>query len=373
MTRPSTTRNPRTTRTTRYLLSACTGLAVQAVLSGCSDETSRYAKTIGDYELDAVPARQISRPEIGKPLDELTREACDRQAASSLARALLNAGYRREAANVLVKFAGKCPQGVALLPGAVPILTSIGDLPAALEAATRVVAENGTSPQARFARAEVLRGAGRYSEALDDYMAVLSLADQPARVSGDVFAGAAEARAKTGQPCEASGLIRMWIGWDPARRNTAQARALAEKYAQAGQCERATAKRPQTFARKRGEVVMARVSVNGHPGTFVVDTGASFVSFSEAFAQQAGVSAEKARRIQLRTANGLTDAMLTTSKTVTLGTAEAAGVSVAIVKGTPFGPKIDGLLGQSFLSQFEVNFQPDRWTLGERSENEARH
>ncbi|WP_420993132.1 retroviral-like aspartic protease family protein [Cupriavidus sp. 30B13] len=353
--------------------SACIGFAIQGLLPGCSDETGRYAQTIGAYELQAVPARQISRAEIAKPLDELTREACDRQAASSLARALLDAGYRREAANVLVKFAGKCPQGVALLPGAVPILSSIGDLSAALEVATRVVAENGTSAQARFARGEVLRRAGRYGEALDDYMAVLSLADQPSRLSGDVFAGAAEARAKTGQPCEASGLVRMWIGWDPARRDTAQARALAEKYAQEGQCERATATRPQVFARKRGEVVTARVSVNGLPGTFIVDTGASFVSLSEGFAQRAGVSEEKARRIQLRTANGVTDAMLATSKTVTLGTAEAASVPVAIMKGMPFGPKIDGLLGQSFLSQFEVNFQPDRWTLSERSANTARH
>jgi hypothetical protein len=45
---------------------------------------------------------------IRRPLEQLSRERCDRQAIFDLARALQNAGYRREAAKVDVSFSGMC-------------------------------------------------------------------------------------------------------------------------------------------------------------------------------------------------------------------------------------------------------------------------
>jgi hypothetical protein len=43
---------------------------------------------------------------------------------------------------------------------------------------------------------------------------------------------------------------------------------------------------------------------------------------------------------------------------VKVGKAEALGVTVAVHRGNPFGDRVDGLLGMSFLSRFYVTLSP---------------
>jgi hypothetical protein len=56
--------------------------------------------------ISPLPEAVETNASIRSPLEQLSRERCDKQAIFDLARALQNAGYRREAAKVDVSFSG---------------------------------------------------------------------------------------------------------------------------------------------------------------------------------------------------------------------------------------------------------------------------
>jgi predicted aspartyl protease len=74
------------------------------------------------------------------------------------------------------------------------------------------------------------------------------------------------------------------------------------------------------------------------------------------FADRAKISQVGAGDITMATANGLTEAKLTKADKVTLGKLVATNVPVVIqsTDAKSYGAGVDGLLGMSFLSQFEV-------------------
>ncbi|WP_061175968.1 retropepsin-like aspartic protease family protein [Caballeronia pedi] len=122
-----------------------------------------------------------------------------------------------------------------------------------------------------------------------------------------------------------------------------------------------------TFPRRSSDTIRVRASVDGTEGTFIVDTGASYVSLTSAFARRANI-AGRGKLIHLQTANGMRDATLTQVKFVSLNGVTAANVPVAVDgrSGPSLGPDVDGLLGQSFLSRFDVRFGPAQWSITQR-------
>lgn len=83
---------------------------------------------------------------------------------------------------------------------------------------------------------------------------------------------------------------------------------------------------------------------------------------SEEFARQAGLSGGVAT--VFKTANGDMPGRIVTDVPVTLGPIGVSGVRVAVgFVGHEVG---DALLGQSFLSKFEVLLQKDQMTLRKR-------
>jgi aspartyl protease family protein len=94
-------------------------------------------------------------------------------------------------------------------------------------------------------------------------------------------------------------------------------------------------------------------AVNGVPVTFMIDTGATYVSVSESFARQArlpeGVPG------YFSTANGTVEGRIVKGQAVEAEGFKVSGLSVAV---TPLGGK-KGLLGQNFLKRFEVSQSQD--------------
>ncbi|MGD9953576.1 MAG: TIGR02281 family clan AA aspartic protease [Burkholderiales bacterium] len=90
-------------------------------------------------------------------------------------------------------------------------------------------------------------------------------------------------------------------------------------------------------------------SVNGTPLRFMIDTGATYVSVSEAFARKAGLP--EGVRGWFSTANGTVEGRIVKGQVVAAGGFKVSGLSVAV---TPLGGK-RGLLGQNFLKRFEVS------------------
>jgi clan AA aspartic protease (TIGR02281 family) len=100
-------------------------------------------------------------------------------------------------------------------------------------------------------------------------------------------------------------------------------------------------------------VSTAKVEINGVEGTFIVDTGASFVTLTRAFAGKVKPQMLKSDAVEMQTANGRTSATLATVESVKVAGLYASAVP-AIVASKSLGDGVDGLLGMSFLSRFTV-------------------
>lgn len=103
----------------------------------------------------------------------------------------------------------------------------------------------------------------------------------------------------------------------------------------------------------------ARGAIQGQPVTFLVDTGASLVVVSQAFARAAGMAQGEATTF--RTANGELKGRIVPGVTVSVGPASVSGTRVGVGL---VGPDPDvALLGQSFLSKFEIVLSGDNMIL----------
>jgi len=90
-------------------------------------------------------------------------------------------------------------------------------------------------------------------------------------------------------------------------------------------------------------------AINGEPLTFMIDTGATYVSVSQEFALSARLPPGVPGFFS--TANGSVEGRIVKGQEVA---AEGFGVSGLSVAVTPLGGK-QGLLGQNFLKRFEIS------------------
>jgi aspartyl protease family protein len=102
--------------------------------------------------------------------------------------------------------------------------------------------------------------------------------------------------------------------------------------------------------------------VNGREAKFLVDTGASLVSVSEEFARKAfirgGISTT------FRTANGVRPGRIVDSVTVSIGSVSVTNIRVGV--GLHGGDEDEALLGQSFLSKFNITIGKNEMVLRAR-------
>ncbi|WP_346837497.1 TIGR02281 family clan AA aspartic protease [Microbulbifer sp. SAOS-129_SWC] len=94
--------------------------------------------------------------------------------------------------------------------------------------------------------------------------------------------------------------------------------------------------------------------VNGRRVSMMVDTGATAIAFNYPTARRLGLNLDRAQRIRVSTANGVTSAYQLTLGSVTIGGIKLHNV-VATVHANDF-PQIT-LLGNSFLSRVDMEKQ----------------
>ncbi len=90
-------------------------------------------------------------------------------------------------------------------------------------------------------------------------------------------------------------------------------------------------------------------AVNGVPLTFMIDTGATYVSVSQGFARKANLP--QGVTSYYSTANGTVEGKVVKDQSVEAEGFKVSGLSVAVA---PLGGR-KGLLGQNFLKRFEVS------------------
>jgi aspartyl protease family protein len=101
-------------------------------------------------------------------------------------------------------------------------------------------------------------------------------------------------------------------------------------------------------AQSNGHVVLT-ADVNGAPVKFIVDTGATWLSLTQADARRAGIGGALDYSVPMMTANGPAKAAMVTLRSVRIGQLEIGDVAATVM------PEDTGisLLGQSFLQRLQ--------------------
>lgn len=102
--------------------------------------------------------------------------------------------------------------------------------------------------------------------------------------------------------------------------------------------------------------------INGRPVRFLVDTGATLLAMSETEAQRIGVPYKQGTPVRIKTANGDIVGHHVQLNTVSVGPHTSHGVAAVVLPASmPFV-----LLGNSFLSRFDMRRESDRMILNPR-------
>jgi aspartyl protease family protein len=290
-------------------------------------------------------------------LGQLSRERCDQQAIADLGKALESAGYRREASTALVSYSETCGGHAQSLRSAVTILLRLSDYAAAATVASKVIELEPFNGSGYLQRALAQERGGLLQKAIDDYTTAIELFGDKQKIPSLSYFGLARSYEKLGQFCDAVLPIETWVSLNPERNGTSQTQAMIATYRSKGNCELGTATGEEVFAVSRpNSVVKLPVSINGTRGVFLLDTGATFVSLKNSFAQKAKVQIDPNSTVRLNTANGTSTAKRGRVGTIQLRSLQAKDVPVVVqddAKGI-FGEGVDGLLGMSFLSRFKL-------------------
>jgi aspartyl protease family protein len=317
-------------------------------------DSSDASGTLARLAID-VPKNVAANAAIRQPLEELGRERCDKEAISHLAKALDQAGYRREAAVAQVNFSSQCGGHAPALRGAVNMLLKLSDYTTAEHIASDLIRLDPFSDNGDFLRALAHDGNKSFKSAIDDYVTAIELFGNKDRISSISYYNMARDYERLEQFCDAMLPIERWVALDPSRHDTSQTRAMLSDYAAKGGCAAANSGGIEIFpAARPGSVVKVPVVINNVSGTFIFDTGASFVVMKTRFAQKANIDVEQGSTVRLHTANGVIDGKRGRADMIQLRSLKARGVPVVVEADDAAAYGAEGLLGLSFLSRFNL-------------------
>jgi aspartyl protease family protein len=304
-----------------------------------------------------LPMNVYGSDPVRQFLGQLGRERCDQQAIADLGKALDSAGYRREASTALVSYSETCGGHAQSLRSAVVILLRLSDYETAAAVASKVIELEPFGGAGYLQRALAHERGGLLQKAIDDYTTAIELYGDKQKIPSVSYFGLARSYDKLGQFCDAVLPVETWVSLNPARNDTSQTQAMIATYRSKGKCEGGTATGEEVFAVSRpNAVVKLPVSINGTRGLFVLDTGATFVTLKNTFAQKAKVQVDSNSIVRLHTANGTGVAKRGRAATIQLRSLQAKEVPIVVqddAKGL-FGEGVDGLLGMSFLARFKL-------------------
>ena len=318
--------------------------------------------------LDVAPLEpsQETGATVAPNLKRLARERCDGRAVSTLAEVVAKSGDDRWAAKALIGWSAACgPDNLVQQRRATDLLLQIHDYAAAAEIAARLVDAHPGTADYWYLQAKADVGLHKPEAALLGFANTIHLSAAPGRVGAWVFYEMSDLYAAEHRYCEAIGPIEDYVSIDPGSRGPGKAQRLIETYASQGHCP-AFASGSASLPIAGGNVVHVRASIDGVTGTFVVDTGASFVTVDAGFAAKAHLAPPAAgAKLRSETANGAVYTRLATATLLKVGGVQAHQVPVAILD-KPLGTGVDGLLGRSFLSRFDVTMGATTLTMKPR-------
>jgi aspartyl protease family protein len=124
----------------------------------------------------------------------------------------------------------------------------------------------------------------------------------PYKIVGSQFYDISRMYAALGRYCDAIGPIETFISFDPAERRTPQTTKIISEYAEKGNCDTHFASGVARAPLLKAMGVHAlSVAINGVAGSFILDSGAAWVSVTPEFSTKAKINIEAAGQLPMKT------------------------------------------------------------------------
>lgn len=300
-------------------------------------------------------------------LSDLAREPCDQVAIKTLGDALRAQNFRREAANAYVNFSKSCPNSVFALRSAANIFSNeISDYAAAIPIADEIIKSEPHLGNGYYIRGLAYFRANRLPEAIDDFTSSIELYSDKSKMNSNAFFKLSESYERINDFCSAMLPIYDWIRTKPDKNDTTQTKRMLTSLNEKGKCD--PDRLGEDIIRRQGSVVKVQVNINGVRGTFILDTGASFLTIKSSFAEKSHVKIIEGSSVVSNTANGTVTAKRGLAENVSLVKISSRNVPILIQEDKKglYGDDIDGLLGNSFLSRFDMKFDATSVSIATR-------
>jgi aspartyl protease family protein len=287
--------------------------------------------------------------EIATLRANVAREPCDRSAIIRLGEALMSVGDARGTVERTSAFFRTCGEFPRLRWLSYAAHKQLSEWDQAAAEATRLIESDPYDADYRGWRGVAYEQKGDFSRAAEDYQQALVL--RPGLV--DLPINLANTYEKLGRPCDAVLPLAQAVFQHPHAPNAAGVHARIAQLASSPACAWTVGEGHAKVKTKPGAgVVVVKVLINSRvTGEFIVDTGATLVVLSRAFAERAGISTRGAPSLLAQTANGVTSGALVALDRVDLQGVHAARVPATVVDNLG---GVDGLLGMSFLARFDL-------------------
>jgi clan AA aspartic protease (TIGR02281 family) len=251
----------------------------------------------------------------------------------------------------------RCGEDDQLLPSVFRAQMSLGAFVEAEKTASGLITRYPADPNSFGWRAQVREKQRDFAGAYSDMRRALSLFPDPSKVALQVFYETARLAALSGQQCMAVATLRDYIAYEGRLRYTQQLSTLMQGWRHEGNCPPLSGVGTATLRYKTNAgAIIIPVEVNGVRTRMLVDTGATRTLISTALAKRAGIGNSGLRDL-VHTANGDAIVMTGVAESVSVGGASLANVPVYIqgAYSPALGDSIDGLLGLSFLGNFQLH------------------
>lgn len=284
------------------------------------------------------------------------REACDRTNIVKLTELMARAGDLRGALDRASQFFSACGDYARLRWVTFACHKQLSEFDAAIADATMLI-EDAPDDQDFWwwrGRARVLKGDLESAER--DLTQALLLLPQASSIPFDL----AEVRERLGRFCEARDPILQYLHFRPDQWNDRRNELRIERLTELGECDRlSSGERAEIRFPAGARSIPVRARFNDqHVGTFLLDTGASMVTVTQKFASAIGLTPQPGKSLTMHSATGVHRAKLASARSIEVQGMRAEQVPVAVLDDML--EDLDGLLGLSFLSRFELQVDTAR-------------
>jgi clan AA aspartic protease (TIGR02281 family) len=291
----------------------------------------------------------VGTEHMGKLRARVQQEPCDRRAILELANAAFGAGDHRGVLFHTEKFFKKCGDYPRLRWLSYEAHKQVGEWKQAGDEATKLIASDPHDADFRGWRGLVHEQTGDLEHAAEDYRQALLLKPQ----LRDLPINLANVYEKQGKHCEAILPLAQLVFYAGEVPGVAAIRSRILGLETRPECSWSLGEGQAVLRRPPGEnVFLTPVSINGTDvGTFIVDTGATEVVLSRRMADKLKLDLNGAPLFIAETANGITTGTGVVLNQVSVQGLRANHVAAAVTDGLG---SVDGLLGMSFLTRFEL-------------------